>query len=169
MTTCRSLRDGLAKVNIYPRQHLFPLSPIVAFPRPSAVGFYRPHDCRLHIRIIHSQHLNPHFSPTLITLHIICSAYYPMAAKHVGPYYTRIVRKLTDALAPTRLVLKDESAMHAGHAGNPGGGETHFALEIASERFRGLKQLERHRMVYAALKDELEEQVHALSLKTTTP
>lgn len=86
-----------------------------------------------------------------------------------GPYYARMVRKLTDGLAPARLVLTDESAAHAGHAGNPGGGETHFRVEIVSARFRGLRMLERQRQVYALLSDELQERVHALSMRTSTP
>lgn len=86
-----------------------------------------------------------------------------------GPYYARIVRKLTDALAPSRLVLVDESAQHAGHAGNPGGGETHFNLEVTSASFEGLRLLERQRKVYSILAEEMQERVHALSMKTRTP
>lgn len=92
-----------------------------------------------------------------------------MASKAPGPYCSRIVRKLTDSLSPTRLVLKDESAKHAGHAGNPGGGETHFALEVTSPKFRDLKPLECHRLIYSLLADELSERVHALSIKTAAP
>lgn len=92
-----------------------------------------------------------------------------MSTSATAPYHTRMVQKLTEALSPTTLVLLDESAQHAGHAGNPGGGETHFNLEIASEAFRGLKQLECHRLVYKVLEGELEERVHALSIKTSTP
>ncbi len=90
-------------------------------------------------------------------------------AKSVGPYYSRIVRKLTDAFAPSRLVLVDDSASHAGHAGNPGGGETHFRLEITSSQFEGVRLLERQRQVYNVLSEELEEKVHALSMSTKTP
>lgn len=92
-----------------------------------------------------------------------------MAAAARGPYYARMVRKLTDGLAPARLVLVDESAAHAGHAGNPGGGETHWRLEVVSERFRGMRMLERQREVYALLADEMAERVHALSMRTDTP
>lgn len=92
-----------------------------------------------------------------------------MAAKAVGPYYARMVRKLTAELAPTSLVLRDESAAHSGHAGNPGGGETHFNLKIASEAFRGKKQIDCHRLVYSVLAEELEHQVHALSITTSAP
>lgn len=87
----------------------------------------------------------------------------------VGPYYSRIVRKLTDALAPSRLVLIDESSKHSGHPGNPGGGETHFDLEVTSAAFEGVRLLERQRKVYSILSEEMKERVHALSMKTRTP
>jgi BolA family transcriptional regulator, general stress-responsive regulator len=86
-----------------------------------------------------------------------------------GVYYARMVRKLTDALRPTRLVVRDESAAHAGHAGNPGGGETHFHVEVVSEMFAGVRMIERQRKVYAVLAEELAERVHALSMRTATP
>lgn len=86
-----------------------------------------------------------------------------------GPYYNRIVRKLTDALSPSSIVLRDESAKHAGHRENPGTGETHFDLEITSAAFEGMKLIDRQRRVYAILADELRERVHALSMKTRTP
>lgn len=86
-----------------------------------------------------------------------------------GLYYNRIVRKLNDALHPTRLVLKDESAKHAGHRESSGAGETHFLLEITSSDFEGMNLLSRQRRIYAILADELRERVHALSMVTRTP
>lgn len=89
----------------------------------------------------------------------------------MGDYYNRIERKLTDALAPERLVIEDDSHRHAGHAGaHPdGGGETHFNVEIVSQSFDGQNRVTRQRQVYALLADELNERVHALSLVTLSP
>ncbi len=81
----------------------------------------------------------------------------------------RIRAKLDAALTPERLEIIDESARHAGHAGARPGGETHFRVEIVSAAFAGERQLARQRRVYAILKDELEDSVHALSLSTLTP
>lgn len=92
-----------------------------------------------------------------------------MAASARGPYYVRMMRKLKDGLAPSRLELVDESTAHAGHAGNPGGGETHWRLEVVSEHFRGMRMLERQRTVYTLLAEEMAERVHALSMRTDTP
>ena len=78
-------------------------------------------------------------------------------------------RKLTEALAPTRLVIIDESHRHAGHAGARPEGETHFRIEIVSAAFAGLSRIERQRLVHGVLAPELAGRVHALSLATRTP
>ncbi len=81
----------------------------------------------------------------------------------------RMNEKLTAALSPLRLSIVDESHKHAGHAGWREGGESHFKLEIVSDHFNGKSRVERQRMVYSALADELKDAVHALQLKTLTP
>jgi BolA family transcriptional regulator, general stress-responsive regulator len=78
-------------------------------------------------------------------------------------------RKLTEALAPTRLAIVDESHRHAGHAGARPEGETHFRIEIVSASFAGLSRIERQRLVHRVLATELAGPVHALSLATQTP
>jgi len=80
-----------------------------------------------------------------------------------------IRRKLTERLAPMRLVILDESHRHAGHVGARPEGETHFAVTITSPAFAGLGRVARQRLVYETLKDELASRVHALSLTTLTP
>ena len=77
--------------------------------------------------------------------------------------------KLTERLAPTRLVVLDESHRHAGHAGARPGGETHFNVTVVSVAFSGLNRVARQRLVYETLSKELAGGVHALSLTTTTP
>ncbi len=81
----------------------------------------------------------------------------------------RIVEKLQSNLAPIHLDVLDQSSDHLGHAGWRPGGETHFRVEIVTERFAGLDRLERHRLVHAALADELAGRVHALSIQARTP
>jgi BolA protein len=78
-------------------------------------------------------------------------------------------RKLTEALAPTRLAIVDESHRHAGHVGARPEGETHFRVEIVSAAFAGLSRIERQRLVHQVLAAELAGRVHALSLVTLTP
>jgi BolA protein len=76
---------------------------------------------------------------------------------------------LTDELAPARLELVDESALHAGHAGARPEGESHFRLLIVSERFEDRGGLERQRLVYQVLGDLMGAEIHALSIKALTP
>jgi len=80
-----------------------------------------------------------------------------------------IKQKLTDALAPERLDIVDESARHAGHAGAAPGGETHFKVTIISNAFAGRSRIERHMQVHDALADELRGPIHMLSIKALTP
>ena len=77
--------------------------------------------------------------------------------------------KLRTAFAPTRLVIEDESSKHHGHAGWREGGETHFRVEIVSTAFEGQNRVARQRLVYTALKQELDAGLHALALTTLTP
>jgi BolA family transcriptional regulator, general stress-responsive regulator len=80
-----------------------------------------------------------------------------------------ITEKLSKAFAPASLRVEDESHQHEGHAGHRPGGQTHFRLYIVSEAFRGKSRLERHRMINAALADELSGGVHALAIHAAAP
>jgi BolA family transcriptional regulator, general stress-responsive regulator len=81
----------------------------------------------------------------------------------------RMRAKLTAALEPERLEIEDQSHLHAGHAGWREGGETHFSIKVASARFSGKGRLERHRMVYALLSEEIAGGVHALAIEALAP
>ena len=74
---------------------------------------------------------------------------------------------LRQAFAPSHLVVEDESALHAGHAGAASGG--HFRVLIVSDAFRGQGAVARQRAVYAALGDAMRSDIHALALRTLTP
>ncbi|MGH9484625.1 MAG: BolA family protein [Terriglobales bacterium] len=76
-------------------------------------------------------------------------------------------RKLEAALKPESLVITDDSARHAGH--REAAGRFHLNIAIVSARFRGLSGVERHRLVYAALAEELAGPVHALNLDARLP
>jgi BolA family transcriptional regulator, general stress-responsive regulator len=77
--------------------------------------------------------------------------------------------KLEAAFSPERLEVIDDSDRHAGHAGAREGGESHFTVKITAAGFAGVGRLARQRQVYAALKDELAGQVHALSVQASAP
>ena len=80
-----------------------------------------------------------------------------------------ITEKLTQAFTPESLRVVDESHQHEGHAGHRPGGQTHFRVYIVSEAFRGKSRIERHRMINAALADELQGGVHALAIHAKSP
>lgn len=78
--------------------------------------------------------------------------------------YELLEQKLVDGLKPTRLKLVNESHLH--HV--PKGSETHWNLIIVADAFAGKPLVQRHRLVYDALGQEMP-QIHALTMKTLTP
>jgi BolA family transcriptional regulator, general stress-responsive regulator len=76
-------------------------------------------------------------------------------------------RRLAELLQPTSLQVLDESAAHAGHAGADGSGSgTHFRVRIASPLFDGKPRVARHRLVYDALQEFIDQGLHALAIET---
>jgi len=87
----------------------------------------------------------------------------------MGTVATAIDNKLRQRFTPARLSIEDESSKHRGHAGHREGGESHFRVEIVSAAFEGHNRVARQRMVYEALKAELDAGLHALAITTLTP
>ena len=78
--------------------------------------------------------------------------------------------RLVEALGPCELLdVIDQSAAHAGHAGAKEKGGGHFNVIIVSERFAGLSPVARQRLVYAALAEEMQSAIHALSMTCLAP
>ena len=77
------------------------------------------------------------------------------------------LREKLQQLAPVQLDIKDDSARHAGHAGAKSGG--HYVVRIVSARFAGLGVMQRHRLVYDAAGDLMQNGIHALSITARTP
>ena len=78
------------------------------------------------------------------------------------------MREKLSSLEPSEIAIEDESAMHAGHEGAKSGGG-HYRLRVISEHFAGLAPLARHRLVYDALADMMQRDIHALSIQALTP
>ncbi|KAM6967413.1 bolA-like protein 1 [Aplochiton taeniatus] len=81
------------------------------------------------------------------------------------PVERAIKTKLISSLEPQHLEVHNESHMHA----VPPGAESHFRVLVVSLRFEGLSLIQRHRLVNEALRDELSNSVHALSIQAKTP
>ena len=80
----------------------------------------------------------------------------------------RLRRRLESRFSPALLVIEDESHLHAGHAG-AAGGQSHFRITIVAEAFRGIAPVARHRLVYAAVGDLMETDIHALAIEASPP
>lgn len=93
----------------------------------------------------------------------------PMTQTSIGPIAREIQARLTDALAPERLEVIDDSEKHRGHAGHDERGESHFSVLVVSKAFEGQSRVARQRMVNTALAELLRERVHALTMVTKAP
>ena len=88
-------------------------------------------------------------------------------AKDLSQLATQMAQRLRDSLQTTSLEVIDESGAHAGHAGANGTGfGTHFRVRIASPLFTGQTRIARHRLVYDALQDFIDQGVHAIAIET---
>lgn len=76
---------------------------------------------------------------------------------------------LQEALTPVQLDIGDDSAAHAGHAGAMQSGGGHFSTFIVADAFEGKSQVQRHQMVYRALGDLMQTDIHALIIRALTP
>ena len=80
----------------------------------------------------------------------------------------RIEARLQASLAPLALAVRDDSHLHAGHAGARDG-RGHFHVRVVSEAFAGKPLLARHRLVYAAVGEMMQTDIHALSIEALAP
>ena len=75
----------------------------------------------------------------------------------------RIQSLLEAAFEPRYVLVKDQSHLHVGHAGAQDG-KGHFDVKVIASAFAGKNRIERHRMVYAALGDMMDTDIHALAI-----
>ena len=87
----------------------------------------------------------------------------------LGPVGQEIEQRLTLALKPVSLAVINDSAMHRGHTGDDGSGESHFTVEVVAAAFAGQSRVARQRLVNHALGDLMVDKVHALAIKARAP
>jgi len=75
-----------------------------------------------------------------------------------------MIAQLTEALAPEVLEVRNDSAKHAGHAGDDGSGESHFSLVIRSAALEGKSRIAQHRAIHEALGKDMMTRIHALAI-----
>jgi BolA protein len=78
------------------------------------------------------------------------------------------IRDRLAVLAPIEVAIDDESALHAGHPG-AASGAGHYRLRVISARFSGESRMARHRLVYDALADLMQREIHALAMTLLAP
>ncbi len=78
-----------------------------------------------------------------------------------------LLRQRLAILQPTALSIRDDSHLHAGHAGASDGG--HYQLQIVAQAFAGKSTIARHRMIYDAAGDLMRGRIHALSIVAEVP
>ena len=77
-----------------------------------------------------------------------------------------LASRLQQRLQPSALEVVDESADHAGHVGaNASGSGSHFRVRNASPLFAGKTRVQRHRLVYDAVQDFMDQGLHALAIE----
>ena len=80
----------------------------------------------------------------------------------------RIEAILRQTFSPSKLQIKDQSHLHAGHAGAQDG-RGHYEVTIVAEAFSNTRPLARHRMIYDALGTLMETDIHALRINASAP
>ena len=80
----------------------------------------------------------------------------------------KILARLSENLQPLECQLTDDSAAHRGHAG-AAGGAGHYLVRIVCQQFEGLNRISRHRLVYDAVGDMMQTEIHALNIVALSP
>lgn len=87
-----------------------------------------------------------------------------------APTAAQLQQRLQQVLQPSQLEVIDESHQHHGHAGANGTGfGSHFRVRITAGAFVGKSAVARHRLVYDALQDFMDQGLHALAIEAQTP
>ncbi len=94
---------------------------------------------------------------------------HPVQTPPMNTRANRISAALTHHFAPTLLEVRDDSHLHAGHAGARAGGETHYGVTMVAASLEGKSRVDRSRAVHAVLAGELANGLHALALTLRTP
>ena len=93
-----------------------------------------------------------------------------MSQGPLAPTAALLQQRLQSVLQPSALEVIDESAQHSGHSGaNDSGVGSHFRVRITSHIFTGKTPVARHRLVYDALRDFLDQGLHALAIEAKVP
>lgn len=74
------------------------------------------------------------------------------------------IRNALGGLSPQHLEVINESALHSGHAGDDGSGESHWRIVIKAASLDDMSRIARHRAIHGALGKNIIERIHALAI-----
>lgn len=86
----------------------------------------------------------------------------------MNPINAEILKQRLAEQLQAEVQVEDDSHLHAGHEGAKSGGK-HFRVTVSSAKFVGLNTLARHRLVYDAVSDWMNKEIHALAITARTP
>ena len=74
------------------------------------------------------------------------------------------IRQALGQLSPQHLDVINESALHAGHSGDDGSGESHWRIVIKAEELDDMSRVARHRAIHTALGKDIIGRIHAIAI-----
>lgn len=74
------------------------------------------------------------------------------------------IRTALGSLSPENLDVINESAMHSGHSGDDGSGESHWRIVIKAPKLDDMSRIARHRAIHSALGSDIIGRIHALAI-----
>ena len=86
----------------------------------------------------------------------------------MNPVTAEVLKERLAAAFGTQIEVEDESHLHVGHAGAKDGGK-HFRVKVITPKFEGLNTIARHRLVYDAVSDWMNKEIHALAITAQVP
>ena len=75
-----------------------------------------------------------------------------------------ITNKLSEYLDLIHFDIRDKTGKHIHHRSFDGG--LHLSITLVSDGFKDMPLLDRHQLVYKALRNLIKNEIHALSMKT---
>ncbi len=79
-------------------------------------------------------------------------------------YLDRIKKIINEKINPEKILLIDNSSLHQKHKSFDAN-KFHLKLIIESKKLSNMKKIDAHKLIFAALKDEMSDRIHALEIE----
>ncbi len=81
----------------------------------------------------------------------------------MSAFLEKVKEKINSELNPEKLLLVDNSYLHAGHKSFDNN-KFNLKLVIKSKKLNKMNKIEAHKLIYSILKDEISTKIHALEI-----